>query len=145
MSKYNNLKGNNMKKLLTFILIGFINLSIYSQINPFHKGDVWVGNYECYGEKLDFKLVIKEVQGNTIISTFKFKDENGSFGLIGNLANNEFTFQSTHWIKKPIGYVTLGLHGFYLENPTRLIGNTISKLTYTEGNECTGFYLEKSN
>lgn len=89
------------------------------------------------------KLVIEEVQGNIIRAKYVFLDGKGSFGLIGKYENNEFTFHPTKWIKHPENYVTLGLHGYYLSDPKRLIGNTFGILTYSEGGECTGFHLEK--
>jgi hypothetical protein len=133
-----------MRKLFTIIFILFLSTVVNSQRNPFKKGDTWVGNYQCSGDKLDLKLIIDEVQGTIVRSRFIFLNGNGEFEMIGKYSKNEFTFLGTNWIKNPNDiYVTLGLHGFYLNSPDRFIGNTISKLTFTEGNECTGFYLER--
>jgi hypothetical protein len=135
-----------MKKLLllnVFILSGFLT---FSQSNPFKKGDVWIGSYQCYNSELNLKIAIDEVQGEIIRSRFIFLNGDGEYEMIGKFKDNEFTFMGSNWIKNPRNsFVTLGLHGFYLNTPDRLIGNLISKLTYTEGNECTGFYLERKN
>ena len=129
--------------LFASVLIATISIAQNQTKNPFNQGDVWVGYYECRGNKLVLKLTIEEVQGSIVRSKFIFLNGNGSFDLIGKFENNEFTFNSSQWDRNPGGYVTLGMHGFFLANPDRLIGNTISKLTYTEGNECTGFSLTK--
>ena len=133
-----------MKKLLflnVFILSGFLT---FSQSNPFKKGDVWIGSYQCYNSELNLKIAIDEVQGEIIRSRFIFLNGDGEYEMIGKFKDNEFTFMGSNWIKNPRNsFVTLGLHGIYLKTPDRLIGNLISKLTYTEGNECTGFYLER--
>jgi hypothetical protein len=135
-----------MKKLLllnVFILSGFFT---FSQSNPFKKGDVWIGSYQCYNSELNLKIAIDEVQGEIIRSRFIFLNGDGEYEMIGKFKDNEFTFMGSNWIKNPRNsFVTLGLHGFYLNTPDRLVGNLISKLTYTEGNECTGFYLERKN
>jgi hypothetical protein len=135
-----------MKKLLllnVFILSGFFT---FSQSNPFKKGDVWIGSYQCYNSELNLKIAIDEVQGEIIRSRFIFLNGDGEYEMIGKFKDNEFTFMGSNWIKNPRNsFVTLGLHGFYLNTPDRLVGNLISKLTYTEGKECTGFYLERKN
>ena len=110
---------------------------------PFKKGDVWVGTYECAGEKYEMKLNILEAQKGIIRSSFVFRNNTGSYEVIGQIKNNEFTFNSVLWEKNPTNYTTLGMHGFYLEGPDRLVGSTISKLTFSEGDECTGFYLTR--
>lgn len=136
-------KNISMKHLLVFSLFLFNFLNTNAQ--TFKKGDVWTGSYQCSGNKLELKLTIDEVQHDIIRSRFIFLDGLGEYEMIGKYSNNEFTFLGTNWIKNPNNsYVTLGLHGFFLNSPDRLIGNTISKLTYTEGNECTGFYLERN-
>jgi hypothetical protein len=133
-----------MKKLLflnVFILYGFLT---FSQRNPFKKGDVWIGSYQCYNSELNLEIAIDDVQGEIIRSRFIFLNGDGEYEMIGKFKDNEFTFMGSNWIKNPSdNFVTLGLHCFYLKTPGRLIGNLISKLTYTEGNECTGFYLER--
>jgi hypothetical protein len=129
-----------------YVLAIFIVLGTYinAQNNPFKKGDVWEGRYQCSGIQLNFNLTIEEVQDGVVISKFIFLNGQGEYEMIGKYDKNEFTFTGTNWIKNPNqAYVTLGLHGFYLKTPERLIGNTISKLSFTEGNECTGFYLER--
>jgi disulfide bond formation protein DsbB len=132
-----------MKRLIFFLLFGLAFSVSYAQKNPFKKGQIWTGFYECNAERLSMEIAIQDVQGNTIISEYRFKGGAGSFGLIGKYRSGEFTFQPTHWIKNPGGYTTLGLHGFYLDAPSRLIGNTLSNLTFTEGGECNGFSLTK--
>ena len=139
--KFNNYIEMKNLFILTFVLFA----SVYVSGQTFKKGDTWVGSYQCSGNSLEFKLLIDEVQNDIIRSRFVFLNGLGEFEMIGKYSNNEFTFLGTNWIKNPFNkYVTLGLHGFYLNSPDRLVGNTISKLTYTEGNECTGFYLERS-
>ena len=116
----------------------------YSQNIAFKKGDKWTGSYQCSNSKIDLEIYIDEVQGDIIRSRFILLGGKGEYEMIGKIKDNEFTFMGTNWIKNPgDSFVTLGLHGFYLNSPDRLIGNLISKLTFTEGNECTGFYLEK--
>jgi len=131
-----------MKNLYVLFIVLFSSLYVSGQ--TFKKGDTWVGSYQCSGNKLEFKLSIDEVQNDIVRSRFIFLSGDGVFEMIGKYNNNEFTFIGTNWINNPNqSYVTLCLHGFYLNSPDRLIGNTISKLTFTEGNECTGFYLER--
>ena len=133
-----------MKNLLILATMLLIYGVSYSQNIPFKKGDKWNGSYQCSNSKIDLEISIDEVQGDIIRSRFIFLGGKGEYEMIGKLKDNEFTFMGTNWIKNPDdNFVTLGLHGFYLNSPDRLIGNLISKLTYTEGNECTGFYLEK--
>jgi hypothetical protein len=133
-----------MKKmflLFAFIITGFFS---YSQKNIFKEGDKWIGSYQCSGDKLNLEIAIDEVQDDIIKSRFIFLNGDGEYEMIGKINDNEFVFMGTNWIKNPNNhYVTLGLHGFYLKTPDRLVGNTLSKLTFTEGNECTGFYLER--
>jgi hypothetical protein len=136
--------NNNVVMKNLFILIFVLLANIYTSGQTFKKGDTWVGSYQCSGNKLEFKLSIDEVQNDIVRSRFIFLGGDGVFEMIGKYSSNEFTFTGTNWINNPNqSYVTIGLHGFYLNSPDRLIGNTISKLTFTEGNECTGFYLER--
>ncbi len=131
-----------MKHLIIFSFL--VSTFLNTNAQTFKKGETWTGYYECVGNNLDFKLTIDEVQNDIIKSRFIFLNGLGEFEMIGKYSNNEFTFLGTKWINNPNdGYVTLGLHGFYMNSPDRLIGNTISKLTFTEGNECTGFYLSR--
>ena len=130
-------------KILYFSLL-LVFSSIYSNAQTFKKGETWAGSYQCGGNNLEFKLSIEEIQNDIVRSKFIFLNGDGVFEMIGKYSNNEFTFTGTNWLQNPDqGYVTIGLHGFYLSSPDRLIGNTISKLTYTEGKECTGFFLER--
>ena len=133
-----------MKNLFILATMLFAYGVSYSQNIAFQKGDKWSGSYQCSNTKIDLEISIDEVQGDIIRSRFIFLGGKGEYEMIGKFKDNEFTFMGTNWIKNPgNSFVTVGLHGFYLNAPERLIGNLITKLTFTEGNECTGFYLEK--
>ena len=125
------------KLIFIFVLLVLVSSSnAYAQNNnPFVKGQVWNGWYDCGEGKTKLKLTILKASNrkssiHNIEAIYDFttlKGVNGAFNTTGHYRtrNKVAIFEPNSWVKKPEGYVTVNFKGIVSADGNEFIGKVL--------------------
>jgi len=81
----------------------------------FRAGEVWRGTYRCAQGETDLEVRITSVQGDDVEAVFAFSHApsgaEGAYTMHGTVSNGHAVFAPERWIRRPPGYVTVGMRG----------------------------------
>ena len=105
---------------------------------PTRSGDEWVGTYTCAQGETDLALHVRQVRDGTIEAVFDFSHAasgaSGAYVVVGNVLRNHVTLQPQQWLRRPPGYVMVGMRG-------EIRGDTFSGRI--DDPSCEGFSLRR--
>ncbi len=101
-----------------------------AQPTSFAAGQVWKGQYTCGQGETQLALQITEVRGPRVTAIFDFfhaqSQAEGQFYIYGEYQREtrQIAFAGGEWIKRPPGYVTVGLLG-HLDSGERVLAGVV--------------------
>ncbi len=106
---------------------------------PLRPGDEWVGTYTCAQGDTDLALHVGAARDGAVDVVFEFSHApsgaSGAFRMRGSVGpNGEIVLAPGPWIRRPPGYVTVGMRG------------QVRGATFTgriDGPGCTDFALQR--
>lgn len=92
------------------------NKNVVNKLTNVKSGQVWAGQYTCVQGKTNLVLRINSVIGNRVNAVFDFNYLNrkkGAFIVNGVYYTNQnrLILKPTKWLKRPSGYVAVGMDG----------------------------------